>query len=236
MFEDSTFESNGRIHTRSRGWMLATFAFNGSILLALILIPLFYPDALPQMFTSILMEAPPPPPPQQPKPMVRATRESAGRPEMQGSVIFAPTKFPDKPFIQDKKEEPSDFNIANLDFDSERTRGNSDVFGSSSRHTVVKQVTGPVSVPSKVVEGLLVHKTIPGYPRIAVASGTQGTVVLQATISRSGTIENLHVVGGPIMLQQAALDAVATWRYRPYLLNGEPVEVETTVNVIFKLQ
>jgi protein TonB len=59
--------------------------------------------------------------------------------------------------------------------------------------------------------------------------------VLQATISKTGLIENLRVISGPAMLQQAALDAVKTWRYRPYLLNNEPVEVETTVNVIFTL-
>ena len=87
-----------------------------------------------------------------------------------------------------------------------------------------------------VVEGMLIQKTLPVYPAIARASGTQGTVVLQATISRNGTIENLRVVSGPAMLQQAAMDAVKEWRYRPYLLSGEPVEVETTVNVVFKLQ
>jgi len=58
---------------------------------------------------------------------------------------------------------------------------------------------------------------------------------LQATISKSGTIENLHVVSGPPMLQQAAMDAVRSWRYKPYLLNGDPVEVETQVNVVFNL-
>jgi protein TonB len=60
-------------------------------------------------------------------------------------------------------------------------------------------------------------------------------VVLQATISKTGSIEGLHVISGPAMLQQAALEAVKNWRYRPYLLNNEPVEVETTVNVIFTL-
>jgi protein TonB len=60
-------------------------------------------------------------------------------------------------------------------------------------------------------------------------------VVLQATISKTGSIENLKVVSGPAMLQQSAMDAVKSWRYRPYLLNNEPVEVETTVNVIFTL-
>ena len=59
--------------------------------------------------------------------------------------------------------------------------------------------------------------------------------MLQATISKAGTIENLRVLSGPPMLQQAAMEAVKTWRYRPYLLNGEPVEVETQVNVIFTL-
>ena len=60
-------------------------------------------------------------------------------------------------------------------------------------------------------------------------------MVLQATISKDGTIQNLHVISGPPMLQAGALDAVRTWRYRPYLLNGEPVEVETQINVVFNL-
>ncbi len=82
----------------------------------------------------------------------------------------------------------------------------------------------------------MIYKTIPQYPVIAKTVGVQGTVVLQATISKSGTIENLQVISGPQMLQQAAIDAVKTWRYRPYLLNDQPIEVETTVNVIFKLE
>jgi protein TonB len=60
-------------------------------------------------------------------------------------------------------------------------------------------------------------------------------VVLQAMISKDGTIENLSVVSGPMMLRQAALDTVKTWRYQPYLLNNVPVEVETTVNVVFTM-
>jgi protein TonB len=86
-----------------------------------------------------------------------------------------------------------------------------------------------------MVEGMLIHKTIPVYPSIGIAIHAEGTVVLQATISKSGTIENLRVLSGPPLLRQAAMDAVATWRYRPYLLNDQPVEVETTVNVIFSM-
>jgi protein TonB len=77
------------------------------------------------------------------------------------------------------------------------------------------------------------QRTTPAYPPIAKAARVSGTVVLQATIGRDGTVENLRVVSGPAMLQQAALDAVRQWRYRPYLVSNEPVEVETTVNVIF---
>jgi protein TonB len=60
-------------------------------------------------------------------------------------------------------------------------------------------------------------------------------VVIQATISRTGVIQNLRAVSGPTMLRQSALDAVRTWRYKPYLLDGDPVDVETTVSVTFSL-
>jgi protein TonB len=85
------------------------------------------------------------------------------------------------------------------------------------------------------MNGYLIYKKIPTYPPLGIAVHAEGTVVLQATISKSGTIENLHVLSGPAMLQQAAIDAVRQWRYRPYLLNGEPVDVETTVNVVFRM-
>lgn len=70
---------------------------------------------------------------------------------------------------------------------------------------------------------------------IARAARVSGTVVLQATISKAGKTENLSVVSGPALLQEAAIDAVKQWRYKPYLLNNEPVEVETTINVDFRL-
>jgi protein TonB len=76
---------------------------------------------------------------------------------------------------------------------------------------------------------------MPVYPPIALAARIEGTVRLAATISRTGSIENLRVASGPAMLHQAALNAVQSWRYRPYILDGQPVEVETTVDVIFTL-
>jgi len=79
------------------------------------------------------------------------------------------------------------------------------------------------------------RKVQPEYPLVARNAEVSGTVVLQARINKNGGIENLNVVSGPSMLQQAALDAVKQWRYRPYLIDGEPVEVLTTVNVVFDL-
>ena len=111
------------------------------------------------------------------------------------------------------------------------------IFNSGQPVTVVHPpAPSNIRLPSKLVESSVIYKTIPQYPIIAKTVGVQGTVVLQATISKGGTIENLQVISGPQMLQQAAIDAVRTWRYRPYLLNDQPIEVETTVNVIFKLE
>ena len=105
-----------------------------------------------------------------------------------------------------------------------------------TRPTVVKPSTPPkLSISSGVMAGNLLDKTVPQYPAIARAARIQGTVVLQATIAKDGTIQNLRVINGPPMLQQAAIDAARSWRYKPYLLNGEPVEVETTINVVFNL-
>jgi TonB family protein len=92
-----------------------------------------------------------------------------------------------------------------------------------------------VSISPGIAVGMLIKKVVPEYPLLAKDNGVTGTVVLQAIIGKNGRITNLHVVSGPPMLQQAALDAVKKWLYRPYLLNGEPVEVVTTINVIFTL-
>jgi len=92
-----------------------------------------------------------------------------------------------------------------------------------------------VNISADVANGLVIEKTMPLYPPIAKAARVSGTVVMQATISQLGTVTSLQVISGPAMLQQAALDAVKTWRYRPYLINNEPVDVETTVNVTFSL-
>jgi len=90
----------------------------------------------------------------------------------------------------------------------------------------------PVSV---IMEGNLVHKVEPRYPVIAQQVGIQGAVVIRALISRSGNIEHAEAESGQPLLTAAALAAVREWKYRPYYLNGEPVEVETEITVNFVL-
>jgi protein TonB len=88
---------------------------------------------------------------------------------------------------------------------------------------------------SHMSEGDLIRKVQPTYPPLARAARIQGTVLLQAVISKQGSIEHLQLISGHPMLVQAAMDAVRQWRYRPYILNGEPVEVETQITVNFSL-
>jgi protein TonB len=100
----------------------------------------------------------------------------------------------------------------------------------------VRQAAQPTRhISQGVMEGMLIDKVLPIYPSPARAMHIAGRVELQATISRDGTIDNLRVVDGPVLLRAAALEAARKWSYRPYLLNGEPVEVETTINVDFTM-
>jgi len=86
-----------------------------------------------------------------------------------------------------------------------------------------------------MMEGNLIYRVQPVYPLLARQARIQGTVLLRAVISREGTIENLQVVSGHPMLVQSAIDAVRHWRYRPYFLNDQAVEVETEITVNFVL-
>jgi protein TonB len=88
---------------------------------------------------------------------------------------------------------------------------------------------------SQMAEGSLAYRVQPTYPSPARAARIQGEVRMRAIISKTGAIENLTVLSGPAMLATAAVEAVRRWRYRPYMLNGEPIEVETEITVNFLL-
>ena len=240
MFETATFESAGAIHTRSRNWMLATLTLNSGILLTLILLPLIYPGRLsPHTFLSPIF-TPPRPPAAVAHQAVRAPTQSS----LSTQAIAIPTTFPSQParlgnIHTTGPDTPGGCTDCNGNAISTGIPGgdplSQTIPATPQPHVIAVKPQGPVLISRGVAEGMLLAKPSPIYPAIARAARVEGTVILQATISKTGSIEGLRVVSGHPMLRQAAIDAVQNWRYRPYLLNGDPVEVETTINVIFSL-
>jgi len=168
-----------------------------------------------------------------PTPTNQATPLSA-QAEAMNHQLSAPSRIPnDLKMLAGKEASPSSgFSAAGME-----GMGNSggNVFGGQSGPKVKVEAPKKVNISAGIAVGLLTKKTTPVYPPIVRSAHVSGTVVIQATISKAGSVENLHVINGPAMLRQSAQDAVRTWRFRPYLLDGEPVEVETTVNVTFAL-
>jgi protein TonB len=108
----------------------------------------------------------------------------------------------------------------------------------SGTRPVMPVAPAPIVRPfrkSSMLEGMLIRRVQPAYPALARTARVQGPVVLDAIISKAGTMENLQVLSGHPMLVPAALEAVSQWRYRPYILNNEPIEVETRITVNFTL-
>jgi periplasmic protein TonB len=240
MFEDATFESQNTIHTRSRNWMLATLLLNSTILLVVILIPLLNPASLPRQFHDILIAPPPAPQQAAPQAAIHAQTQQSSSPQ--------PIEAPINNTQRRIRIDAASANAAGPPADASSCFGctaigstNGIPGGDPLRGIAPNPVphvvspSGPVAISKGVAEGMLIRKVVPVYSAIARAAHMEGTVVLQATISKSGVIEGLRVLSGPPLLRQAALDAVQQWRYRPYLLNGEPVEVETTINVVFTM-
>ena len=155
--------------------------------------------------------------------------------KMMGDQLNAPTQIP-----QDAEKQAAE-NAPPPSFDAAGADGlggdgaNASALSGHAQPTVKFVPAKPIAVSSGVATGLLIRSTPPVYPSIAKAARVGGTVELHATISKNGTIKDPHVVSGPAMLQQAAVNALRSWRYRPYMLNGEPIEVETSVNVVFSL-
>jgi TonB family protein len=100
---------------------------------------------------------------------------------------------------------------------------------------VPKAVPQVVKVSQGVMEGLVIKRVQPKYPSQAMQLHIQGAVQLEATVSKNGSITNLKVISGDGLLARAAQEAVKQWRYKPYYLNGEPVEIQTQILVNFKL-
>lgn len=243
MFEECLVESAGRLKTK-RGWTtLLSFVLQCFLIGIMILIPLIYTEALPkQMMTTFLVAPPPPPPPPPPPAPTPVQRVVKVESELESGQLRTPTAIPKKvAMIKEDEAPPPSGGFGVVGGVPGGVPGGSmgGVIGGiiSSTPVAVPRVATPqrVRVSQGVIAGNAISQPKPNYPPLAKAARVQGSVVLQAVIGKDGRVENLKVVSGHPMLVQSALDAVRQWRYRPYLLNGEPVEVDTTITVNFTL-
>lgn len=129
---------------------------------------------------------------------------------------------------------PSGFAAADID-GSDDNNAMGAVFSSPKQPRVQAAPPQVVHVSAGAALGLLLQKTPPVYPRIARTARVSGTVVLAVTISKAGKIDNLRVVSGPAMLRASAIDALRTWRFKPYMLYNQPTAIETTISMNFSL-
>jgi len=243
MFEDSLIESGGKLKTKRGQTSVIAFIIEAIIVGVMVLIPLIFTEALPKQQLMTFLVAPPPPPPPPPPPAATVKVVKVVQTDIINGELRTPTKIPKK--IEMIKEEeappPAMASSGVVGGVPGGIPGGSmgGVIGSvlSSTPTVAPKIATPqrVRVSSGVVSGLLVRQVKPNYPPLARQARIQGVVVLQAQISKDGNIENLQLISGHPMLAPAAIEAVKQWKYRPYLLNGEPVEVETQVQVNFSL-
>jgi protein TonB len=241
VFEDSLFATNQRRSPLRGVAAMLSFGLQAVFLITLVLIPLFYTDALPlTTLKNYVLDIPVPPGPRpQPPPEAHVQRPQNSS-NMQGTILLPPNRIPDHiAEIHESAPPPVGPYVANSSGSSAPPSPfMSTLLASNMRPFAPPAViTHPKSVvlSKGVTEGLLIQKITPVYPKLAIVARQQGTVLLHAVIGRDGTIKNLQVISGPPMLVQAALDAVERWRYRPYLLNNEPVEVETQITVNFTL-
>jgi len=168
----------------------------------------------------------------QPTSEENGTTPAQAQTTMMNDQLTAPTRIPN----QEAESAPPPASIDATGADGlGSSSANASMFNGHSHPNVKVAASKPVAISSGVATGMLVQHTPPEYPPLAKTAHVAGTVELHATISTDGTIKDLHAVSGPVMLRQAALDAVRNWRYKPYRLNNEPVEVETTINVVFTL-
>jgi len=243
----STLESTWDKSVHRRWTALASFTVQAFGLSLLLLIPLLTIQSPPkvQWLEAPIFTPPAGPAPvaQQPRPISSSTTVPVSNREGQ---LQQPPAIPSTISITDLNE-PHIASAPNLDEiavtggTNTRGRGITGSIGPGVDVAAPSSASAPTPAPahplklSHWAEGNLIYRVQPSYPLLAREARVQGAVELRAIISKAGTIENLVVVRGHPMLSAAAIAAVRQWRYRPYLLNNEPIEVETEITVNFLL-
>jgi protein TonB len=237
MFDQTFVDGEGKTH---KGWtVILSFAFQFLLTGILILIPLIYTDVLPQAQLTSMLTAPPPPPP--PTPVVKIKviprQFDAGR-------LMAPREVPKNVaiIVEDPNAAlPSASQVQGIPGGIPGGLGGLGGIGIAPPPPppppvkAVATQTGPLRVGGNVQAANLIKKVTPAYPTLAKSARIQGTVRFTAIIGKDGTIQNLQLVSGHPMLVASATEAVKQWVYKPTLLNGEPVEVITQIDVNFTL-
>lgn len=242
MFEDSLIESGGVLKTQRPAATAVSLLLQCLLVAAMAALPLLYTEALPKVSLTALI-APSPPPPAPAPARAEVERQAAPREsDLVGQRLREPQAIPRSIAHMDEGEMPmpavpsggpgvpggtGDPAAANL--------LNALVNLTPSAAVPRPSVSAPLRISQGVAQGFLVHQVKPVYPPLARQARIQGTVMLQAIIGKDGSIENLRLVSGHPMLAPAAIEAVRQWRYRPYTLNREPVEVQTEITVNFVL-
>jgi len=241
MFADSLLESSWAQRSRRSFTTLTSFALQAVVLSLLLLLPILRTVGLP---TSRVLQPPvawgPPPG----APVVRQHRlATVVQSNLADNMLITPRQIPDRVAEISETVPPPQ-----VSFDPGVEGG----IGGGSRNGVLHSLTSSLDEiapppppapkapphtfrPSSLLEGSIIRRVQPIYPTLARAARIQGPVILYATISKAGTIDNLRLVSGHPMLVPAAIAAVSEWRYRPYILNGEPIAVETQITVNFIL-
>jgi protein TonB len=233
MFNQLVVSGANQEGTHKRWTVVTSFGVQLIIVGVMILIPLIYTEALPKgMLNTFLVAPAPPPPPPPPAAPVKVVRPKIVQPQ----TMTAPTIIPKK--VEMIKDEAPDVG-AGLSNGFGVAGGTGDALGGGIMNTAPppppKAAPSRIKVGGQVQAANLLHQVLPTYPAIAKTAHVAGTVRLHAVIAKDGSIQELQYVSGPALLMRAAMDAVHEWKYRPTMLNGEPVEVDTTIDVVFSL-
>lgn len=241
MFQDALLDD--RIKTRRGPATVVSFILQVMLIGVVVLIPLIFTQALPlkQEMSTILVAPPPPPPPPPPAATQPQVVKQVQSEIQETGRLITPTRIPKQVAMIKESAAPPPATAGVVGGVPGGVPGGQlgGVVGGvvGAIPTAAPKLVAPqrVHVSQGVTQGLLTKKVMPQYPQLARQAHIQGAVQLAAVISKDGTIENLQVISGHPLLTQAAMQAVKQWRYKPYVLNGQPVEVDTTITVNFTL-
>jgi protein TonB len=252
LFEDSLLDSSVAPPKRRTWPTLLSFTSQLFLIGLVLLLPLWFTDVLPKQQLLTFLEAPPPPPP--PPPPAASTPPAAKVVKVTSNIangrLRTPSRIPAKVEMINEDDAPPP--VAATSGVVGGVPGGipggqlggviGGIISSSSSPAAVPTLSKPVPTVKRVrvspgvIKGLLIYRVEPAYPPLAEEARIQGVVVLTALIDKGGNIQSLQVVSGHPLLARAAIDAVKQWRYKPFLLNGQPLEVETTVTVTFHVR